>query len=452
MDFTGLFNSGRVPHKRITGHPECYALIHFGLNTFTDKEWGYGDEDPALFNPVAFNADQIAAACRDGGLEGIIMVCKHHDGFCLWPTKTTSHNITRSPWRDGKGDMVREVVDAARRHGLKMGFYVSPWDRNSPAYGTADYPPFYRQQLREICTNYGPAFELWFDGANGGDGFYGGACTKRKIQSDVYYDWPTTWHLVRELRPEAAIFSDIGPDLRWVGNERGFADPDCFASVTPKPSIPDTSPAPGFCSTIHSPCGEPDGIYYLPPECDVPLRRGWFYHASEDNTLRSLDCLINIYFHSVGAGGYLNIGLAPDKTGQLAPNDVNRLRDFGQAKQQLFQNKLLNKQLQLNSGEAASLALIPDVHANLLEMREDLTVGEKVTSYQLDFLRGGNSVATINGHAIGRRRLRTSANLGAADELRLTIATSDGKPTNLSVAFFSAPEALLSFASCTPKA
>lgn len=193
MSILSHFNSGRVPAARILNRGNrCYAIMHFGLNTFTGKEWGFGDDDPRIFNPSDFSADQIAEACRDGGLAGIIIVCKHHDGFCLWPTKTTPYNISRSPFRNGKGDLVREMADACRKAGLQVGFYVSPWDRNHPAYGTPGYVKVYQEQLREIYSGYGPAFEAWFDGANGGDGWYGGACEKRKIDPSAYYEWEKT--------------------------------------------------------------------------------------------------------------------------------------------------------------------------------------------------------------------------------------------------------------------
>ena len=242
------FNQGRIPSLRMVRHSMtgCYAIIHFGLNTYTDKEWGFGNEDPALFNPQEFDAEEIVKICKESGLDGIILVCKHHDGFCLWPTSTTDYNISSSPFRNGKGDLVGEISDACAKHGISMGFYVSPWDRNHPAYGTAEYPAIYREQLQEIYSNYGPAFEAWFDGTNGGDGWYGGANETRWIDKTVYYDWDTTWKLIRRLQPDAAIFSDAGPDLRWVGNEKGLADPESFASYTPHAPEAGRTPAPGF--------------------------------------------------------------------------------------------------------------------------------------------------------------------------------------------------------------
>ena len=239
---------GVLPSERqIKWHQmDYYAFIHFTINTFTDKEWGYGDENPALFNPVEFNADRMVNTMKESGMEAVILTCKHHDGFCLWPTKTTEHNISKSPWRDGKGDLVKEFADACKKHGMKFGVYISPWDRNHPTYGTPEYINVYREQMRELLSNYGDVFEVWFDGANGGDGYYGGANETRKIDRTTYYDWENTWKIVRELQPDACIFSDIGPDIRWVGNERGYALDPCWATYTPESLDSTGLVAPGY--------------------------------------------------------------------------------------------------------------------------------------------------------------------------------------------------------------
>jgi alpha-L-fucosidase len=210
---------GPVPSPRqLRWHElETYAFLHFGVNRFTNKEWGYGDESPAIFQPTDFSAEQIVSSLKAAGMHGVVLTCKHHDGFCLWPSRHGEHTVKHIPWRRGKGDVVREISDACRRNGLKFGVYPSPWDRNHKDYGRPEYITYYRNQLRELLTEYGPIFEVWFDGANGGDGYDGGARTTRHIDAKTYDDWENTWKLVRELQPEACIFSDIGPDVRWVG-------------------------------------------------------------------------------------------------------------------------------------------------------------------------------------------------------------------------------------------
>lgn len=442
MELIARFNEGRTPHARMLAHPESYVLIHFGLNTYTDREWGYGDEDPAMFDPVDFDADAIAQAVKDGGFEGIILVCKHHDGFCLWPTKTTEHNITKSPWRDGKGDIVREITEAANRAGLAMGYYVSPWDRNHPAYGTEEYVQVFREQLREVYTWYGPAFEAWFDGANGGDGYYGGARETRTIPRGSYYGWEETWGIVRELQPDAAIFSDVGPDLRWVGNELGYARPDSFAATTPSlhpDAAPGGQPAPGYCGTQELGCGSADGKYYVPPECDVPLRPGWFYHAREDERLRSVQELMRIFVASVGSGGYLNLGISPNRQGLLHANDVRRLKEFGEARKAIFRNRVLQENVRLASGEAVSGVLNGTQQVNLVELREDLAQGERVIDYTFTLFAGDKAVHAESGTAVGRRRIRVFAKV-EADRWELRAVSRDGGDLNLQVAGFDAPE------------
>jgi alpha-L-fucosidase len=233
---------------------EVYGIIHFTPTTFENKEWGFGDANPSVFNPTDFNAEQIIAAAKAGGLRGVVIVAKHHDGFALWPTKTTEYNITKSPFRAGKGDYVKEIVQAARKNGLKVGIYCSPWDRNNAAYGTAAYLPLYQAQLRELYTGYGELFMSWHDGANGGDGYYGGAREKRSIDNTTYYDWTNTWgNITRKLQPTANIFSDVGWDIRWVGNEEGHAAETSWATFTPLPPEGKNVAVPGQSNYPQSP-------------------------------------------------------------------------------------------------------------------------------------------------------------------------------------------------------
>ena len=321
---------GALPSERqLRWHEmEVCAFLHFSMNTFTGKEWGYGDEDPSLFYPTAFDADAIVTALHAGGMRGVILTCKHHDGFCLWPTRTTEHSVKRSRWRDGRGDVVKEISEAARRYGLKFGVYLSPWDRNSALYGTPAYVDLYRAQLRELLTNYGHIFEVWFDGANGGDGYYGGAREKRLIDKRTYYDWPRTWDIVRSLQPDAVIFSDVGPDIRWVGNESGYAAETCWATYDPVGE--DGGPAaPGYVREKEGETGTRHGSHWMPAECDVSIRPGWFWHAEENAKAKTPAQLVDLYYKSTGRGASLLLNVPPDRRGLLYENDVASLRRFG---------------------------------------------------------------------------------------------------------------------------
>ncbi|USN97909.1 MAG: alpha-L-fucosidase [Phycisphaeraceae bacterium] len=310
---------------------EMNAFVHFTINTFTDREWGEGDEPPRLFNPTDFDADQIVGTFADAGFGGVILTCKHHDGFCLWPTETTAHSIEASPWRGGKGDMVREIADAATRHGVRFGVYVSPWDRNNALYGTPEYvTEVYRPQLRELLNNYGDIFEVWFDGANGGTGYYGGANEERRIDRQTYYHWDKTWAMVRTLAPNAVMFSDVGPGCRWIGNERGIAGDPCWATYTPRGPDGEERSAPGMSDYRQSPTGTRDGAAWIPGECDVSIRPGWFWHENENDKVRGAANLMDLYLQSVGRGANLLLNVPPDRRGCLHENDVANLHAFGE--------------------------------------------------------------------------------------------------------------------------
>jgi len=320
---------------------EMYCLIHFGPDTYTDKEWGYGDEDPQIVNPTKFDAMQIVGAAKAGGFKGVIVVAKHHDGFCLWPTKTTEHNISHSPYKNGKGDLLQEYREACDKLGMKLGIYCSPWDRNSTLYGKPEYvTDIYRKQLQELYTHYGPVFITWFDGANGGDGYYGGAKETRKIDRSTYYGWDTTWAIVRKLQPGAAIFGDVGPDVRWVGNENGTAGQTSWATYTPHAPIEGKAPGNGFVKDKEGIEGHRDGKYWIPAECDVPLRPGWFYHTNQDGKAKSADDLLGLYYKSVGRGACLDVGLAPNKDGLIDNYDANCLLTFGSDLRETFKTNL----------------------------------------------------------------------------------------------------------------
>jgi alpha-L-fucosidase len=333
---------GAVPSERqLRWHEkETYVLVHFTPTTFENKEWGYGDADPSVFNPSAFDASQIVSAAKAGGFKGLILVAKHHDGFALWPTSTTSYNISRSPWRQGRGDMVREFSDACRSLGLGFGVYCSPWDRNHPDYGKPAYVEAYRRQLSELYSNYGPLFMSWHDGANGGDGYYGGARETRKIDRTTYYGWDSTWSMTRRMQPMASIFSDVGWDVRWVGNERGEAAETSWATFTPTPLEGKAVAGPGEVRDELNPMGTRNGRFWMPAECDVPLRKGWFYHPEQDNTVKSPEQLFELYLKSVGRGAALDIGIAPDRRGRLHENDVASLAAFGGMLERTFRTDL----------------------------------------------------------------------------------------------------------------
>ncbi|MGO9111209.1 MAG: alpha-L-fucosidase [Thermoguttaceae bacterium] len=327
---------GPVPTARqLAWHQlERYAFVHFTVNTFTDREWGNGDESEKVFNPTDFDADQIVGTIQEAGLRGVVLTCKHHDGFCLWPSKYTEHSVKKSPWYNGKGDVVKEISDACRRHGLKFGVYLSPWDRNHKDYARPEYITYYRNQLRELLTNYGPIFEVWFDGANGGDGYYGGARERRNIDNRTYYDWENTWKIVRQLQPQACMFSDGGPDIRWIGNESGFAGETCWATVNRAGTFP------GHADGRTLVQGERTGADWLPGEVDVSIRPGWFYHVHEDQQVRSPANLLKIYYDSVGRGANLILNLPPDRRGRIHDNDVKSLREWGKLLEATFAKDL----------------------------------------------------------------------------------------------------------------
>lgn len=301
---------------------ETIGFIHFTVNTFTDKEWGYGDEKPELFNPKKLDAEQWVRIAKAGGLKELILTAKHHDGFCLWPSAYTEHSIKNSPYKNGKGDLVREFVDACHKHGIKAGLYLSPWDRNHKDYGKPEYISFYRNQLIELLTNYGEISEIWFDGANGGDGFYGGANENRTIDRKTYYDWDSTFALVKKLQAGIMIFSDAGPDVHWIGNELGHAGLSFWSAIN-RNELTVGGSDQDYLNT-----GDPKGKDWVVGQCDVSIRPGWFYHKKEDSAVKTAQELIDIYYKSVGRNAVLLINLPPDRNGLIHPNDSASLIAF----------------------------------------------------------------------------------------------------------------------------
>ena len=413
---------------------DFYGMICMSTITYTDQEWGFGDEPASIFHPEEFDAKQMVADMKEAGMKGVLIVAKHHGGFCLWPTATTEYSVKSSPWRDGKGDILREFADAAHEAGLKFGVYLSPWDRNDPDYGTPIYLERYREQIRELHTNYGDIFLSWYDGANGGDGYYGGAREKREIDRSYYYDWENTWGLVRELQPNAAIFSDIGLDVRWVGNEQGIAGDPCWATYTPK--APDGGkPGCGYTKYQEAVNGHRDGKYWMPAECDVPIRPGWFYHAAEDNYVKSPETLFDLYFMSVGRGGTLDLGLAPDKRGLFHSKDRESLKGLGRLLSETFSinlatnAKLTTSQTRGNSKVFSSKRLIDNnkntywstddnitngeiiiefsspTRFNIISLREYLPLGQRIDSITTEIFDGKEWLLYAKATSIGACRL-----------------------------------------------
>jgi alpha-L-fucosidase len=311
---------------------EYYAFIHFGLNTYTDQSWGYGDEDIKLFNPKKLDAREWVRVSKESGMTGVIITAKHHSGFCLWPSKHTEYSVKNAPWKDGKGDIVRDVALACKEFGLKFGVYLSPWDRNRADYGKPEYITYFRDQLTEVLTNYGPVFEAWFDGANGGTGYYGGAKEELKIDRTTYYDWPNTYALVRKLQPNIVIWNDGGDrgDLRWVGTESGYVGETNWSKLDATGEV--TWPMLHF--------GKEDGNAWVPAEVNTSIRPEWFYHPAEDDKVKTVPQLLDSYYASIGRNGtfLLNFPIMPD--GTIHPTDVKHALEMNMVIKQTFATNL----------------------------------------------------------------------------------------------------------------
>jgi alpha-L-fucosidase len=379
---------------------ELALFLHFGVNTFTDREWGDGHEDPAIFAPSRLDARQWARAAHSAGARALILTAKHHDGFCLWPTKTTTHSVKSSPFRDGHGDVVKEFTDACRAENLRAGVYLSPWDRHEPRYGdSAKYNDFYCDQLTELLSGYGPIAEVWFDGANG-EGPNG-----RKPQ----YDWDRIWALVRRLQPDAVIFSDAGPDVRWIGNERGVAGETNWSTVDP--AIVPYPGASGTAVTAMLQHGDPNGTVWRPGETDVSIRPGWFHHPAEDARVKSADDLVSLYFTSVGRNSKLLLNVPPTRDGLLHDKDVSRLADMRARLDALFAHDVAAKRrpdLRATAEHAATLEidLGGDEAIALADLREDIARGQVVARYTLEGQVAGGEWRTLaSGTTIGYRKL-----------------------------------------------
>ncbi|MGV8136054.1 MAG: alpha-L-fucosidase [Mangrovibacterium sp.] len=442
---------------------ETYAFLHFTTNTFTGKEWGYGDEEEAVFNPTDFDADQIIGTLASAGFQGAILTTKHHDGFCLWPSKYTEHSVKNSPWKNGQGDVVKEISEACKKYGIKFGVYLSPWDRNHAGYGTEEYIEYYRKQLRELLTGYGDIFEVWLDGANGGDGYYGGARETRQIDRSVYYQWEETLKIIHELQPNAIVFSDSGPDSRWVGNEEGYAKDSCWATYTPEARDGETKANPGTTKYWIGETGTLNGKYWMPAEVDVSIRPGWFYHRQEDEKVKSLERLTDIYFKSVGNGTTLNLNVPPDRTGKINPIDSLRLMEFRAYLDQAFSRDLLqgskvkassvrgrnfSPDLLVDNDPATYWAtgdgettgsiefdLMRPETINCILLQENISLGQRVCGFTVDKWENGEWKEIAKASTIGYKKLLKFENC-STNKLRITINSALACPAISTIAAY----------------
>lgn len=445
---------------------ETNLFIHFSISTFGDREWGTGTESPQLFHPTDLDCRQWAQVAKAAGFQIAILTAKHHDGFCLWPSRQTDHSVKSSPWRDGKGDLVREFVDAFRAEGIKVGLYLSPWDRHEPSYGSEAYNDFYCAQLTELLTEYGELHEVWFDGA----------CGEGPNGKTQQYDWPRYFELVRRLQPNAVTFGDGGTDVRWVGNERGIAGETCWATVDPTilrfPGDSGIAQATDAYASVDkmSYLNEgvaPDGsrpLVWSPAECDVSIRPGWFYHAAQDAEVKSAEDLLELYFKSVGRNGTLLLNIPPAPTGRFAEPDIAAVIEFRERLQRLFAHDLAAgavltassespdaPAIHLLDGDAESFwAPLGDDHAPSLEialpqpMRIDLLViweairhGQRVAEHTLEFLDAtGQWQRVISSTSIGHQRIHRFPAV-EAQRLRLTISRSFALPALSRIALYS---------------
>ncbi|MEX0312951.1 MAG: alpha-L-fucosidase [Allomuricauda sp.] len=424
-----------------------------------------GGKSPEQFNPTKLDPRQWARVAKEAGMKGIIITAKHHDGFCLWPTKTTEHSVKNSPWRDGKGDLIKELSEACKEYGLKFGVYLSPWDRNHEDYGRPEYVADFHEQLRELLTNYGDIFEVWFDGANGGSGYYGGTNETRKIDNKTYYQWDKVNDIVRELQPDAVIFSDGGPDIRWVGNEEGWAN-ETHWSIMRRDEI-----HPGWPRYVELRTGHEDGTHWLPSEVDVSIRPGWYYHPSEDHQVKSLEHLVKIYYESVGRNSNLLLNLPVDNRGLVHEKDVEQLmklreqldKDF--AKDLAKGQKVIASKVRGGSSDFAAANTIDNdettywsvddgstqasitiqfnqpTEVNRILLQEYIPLGQRVQKFTVEAEVNGNWIKVADQTTIGYKRILRFDTISAS-QIRVNIHEAKGPPTISNISCFKAPSLL----------
>lgn len=434
---------------------EMYAFIHFTTNTFTNLEWGFGDESPQIFNPSELDTDQWMEVISDAGFTGVILTAKHHDGFSLWPSEYTEHSVKNSPYKNGEGDIVGEVEASARKYGLKFGVYLSPWDRNHPDYGQPEYIDFYRNQLEEIFTNYGPVFEMWFDGANGGDGYYGGANETRNIDRQTYYQWTETLDFVRSLQPEPPVlfFSDAGPDIRWVGNERGWVSETNWNTINNDTLYAGQAGINDLLST-----GEEHGTKWIPAEVDVSIRPGWFYHPEEDSLVKTPEELFDIYLSSVGRGSNLLLNIPPDRRGLIHENDAASLHGFRALLDDAFGENLISGSIGITADQirgdlpefgpqnlvdrksetywtvndgvtnaSFTLQLDSPKEISYVVLKETIRLGQRIKEFAVEAFVNEEWRNIAGGTTIGYKRILPVDHI-VTDQIRVTITDSQAAP------------------------
>jgi alpha-L-fucosidase len=431
---TGFTQTLPIPSTRqlIWQQMETTAFLHFTVNTFTDKEWGDGTEDPSVFNPTRLDTRQWIKALKNAGFKMAIITAKHHDGFCLWPSKYTEHSVKNSPWKNGKGDVVKEVADACREYGLKFGIYLSPWDRHEPSYGTSSYNSYYKNQLRELLTGYGEISEVWFDGAKGDNA------------KDMEYDFEGYWKLVRELQPKAVMFSDAGPDVRWVGNETGNAGQTCWSTITTD------GMAPGKADAKYLNSGDPNGKYWIPPETDVSIRPGWFYHPGENDKVKSPKELVNLYYESVGHNSLLLLNIPPNREGLFSESDIASIIGFRNILNETFKtnlargrvpSSLTDKNLSTYISFKANAPLIIDfkkpVKIDRILLQENIAAGQRIKKALFEYWDGQEWKTLSEFTTVGYKRL-LRFNEQTFLKLRLSILDCKGYVQLSEIGFFKA--------------
>ncbi len=451
--------SGPVPAERqLAWHEmEYYMFVHFSMNTY---EKGYGNEDESIFNPTELDCRQWAKAAKDAGMKGIIITAKHHDGFCIWPSRYTEHCVKNSSWRDGKGDVLKDLRIACDEFGLKMGVYLSPWDRSSAAYGTPEYLIYYRNQLSELLTDYGEIFEVWFDGFNGGSGYYGGANETRIIDMATYYEWTKTNQVVRDLQPNAVIFSDAGPDVRWVGNERGMGSLTNWCLMSR-----DTMYAGGPYENMLGE-GQEDGRFWVPTEVDVSIRPDWFYYKAEDTLVRSPENLLELYYSSVGRNSSLHLNVPADKRGLICENDIKSLLAFRELREKEFGTDLAKGKEVSSSGyrgkeykpsnvtdgntetywatkdDKKTADLIIDMgsetEVNRILLQEYIRLGQRIQEYHVAALLGGEWEPLTDGTTIGYKVIRKFQTVKTS-KIRISFSKSKSCPVISNIELYRAP-------------